>query len=129
MNDDWFWLYFAIYSLKSKIVSNDRICDHYYKCFHSKSFMKWRDLTMITFKFSKNRFILKDCKPYSKHHQHHQQHQHQQHHTTAPQATWFCSTIKKPISPVKKISSLVNKLINLRDATPIMEERKFIENY
>lgn len=64
MNDDWFWLYFAIHSLKSKIISNDKICDHYYKCFHSKSFMKWRDLTMITFKFSQNRFILKDCKPY-----------------------------------------------------------------
>ena len=29
MNDDWFWLYLGIHNLKSKIVSNDNIGDHY----------------------------------------------------------------------------------------------------
>ena len=64
MNDDWFWLYLGIHNLKSKIISNDNIGDHYFKCYHSKCFMKWRDLTMIKFKKSTSGFDFKIPKPY-----------------------------------------------------------------
>lgn len=49
MNDDWFWLFLAIHNLKSRVISNDKICDHFFKCEHNTAFKKWRDLTMVTF--------------------------------------------------------------------------------
>jgi hypothetical protein len=64
MNDDLFWLYLGIHNIKSKIISNDNIGDHYFKCSHSKSFMKWRDLTMVKFKKMTHGFEFKIPKPY-----------------------------------------------------------------
>ena len=52
LNDDWYWLYLGIYLDNSHIISNDKMCDHYYNCFHEKSFKRWRDMTQVEFNFS-----------------------------------------------------------------------------
>ena len=62
LNDDWYWLYLGIYLEKSNIVSNDKMTDHYYQCFHDKSFKRWRDMSQIEFNFIKNKIVLSDIK-------------------------------------------------------------------
>ena len=52
LNDDWYWLYLGVYLENSQIISNDKMCDHYYNCFHQKSFKRWRDMTQIEFNFN-----------------------------------------------------------------------------
>lgn len=52
LNDDWYWLYLGIYLDNSHIISNDKMCDHYYNCFHEKSFKRWRDMTQVEFNFN-----------------------------------------------------------------------------
>lgn len=54
LNDDWYWIYLGIYMTNSFIISNDKLCDHYFQCEHSKSFKRWRDLTKIGFDFNTN---------------------------------------------------------------------------
>ena len=62
LNDDWYWLYLGIYLEKAYIVSNDKMTDHYYQCFHDKSFKRWRDMSQIEFNFIKTKAILSDIK-------------------------------------------------------------------
>jgi hypothetical protein len=62
LNDDWYWLYLGIYLEKAHIISNDKMTDHYYQCFHDKSFKRWRDMSQIEFNFIKNKVILSDIK-------------------------------------------------------------------
>jgi len=62
LNDDWYWLYLGIYLAKAYIVSNDKMTDHYYQCFHDKSFKRWRDMSQIEFNFTKTKVILSDIK-------------------------------------------------------------------
>ena len=52
LNDDWYWIYLGLYMKNSFIISNDKLCDHYFKCEHSKSFKRWRDLTKLEFNFN-----------------------------------------------------------------------------
>jgi hypothetical protein len=54
LNDDWYWIYLGIYVSNSFIISNDKLCDHYFQCEHSKSFKRWRDLTKLEFEFDFN---------------------------------------------------------------------------
>ena len=58
LNDDWYWLYLGVYLEKCFIISNDRMCDHYFQCFHDKSFKRWRDMTKIEFNFNYNQIVL-----------------------------------------------------------------------
>ena len=62
LNDDWYWLYLGIYLEKAHIVSNDKMTDHYYQCFHDKSFKRWRDMSQIEFNFIKTKVVLSDIK-------------------------------------------------------------------
>ena len=62
LNDDWYWLYLGIYLEKVHIVSNDKMTDHYYQCFHDKSFKRWRDMSQIEFNFTKTKVMLSDIK-------------------------------------------------------------------
>ena len=62
LNDDWYWLYLGIYLDNSHIISNDKMCDHYYNCFHEKSFKRWRDMTQVEFNFTNNVVTLSNIK-------------------------------------------------------------------
>jgi hypothetical protein len=62
LNDDWYWLYLGVYLEHSQIISNDKMCDHYFNCCHEKSFKRWRDITQIEFNFSNNKVNLGNSK-------------------------------------------------------------------
>ena len=62
LNDDWYWLYLGVYLEKANIITNDKMCDHYYNCFHEKSFKRWRDMTQIEFNFNYNQVKLSNIK-------------------------------------------------------------------
>lgn len=49
-NDDWFWLYMAMY-LNCKIVTNDEMRDHHFLMLSSRSFARWRERNQIHFSF------------------------------------------------------------------------------
>lgn len=49
-NDDWFWLYMAMY-LNCKIVTNDEMRDHHFLMLSPRSFARWRERNQIHFSF------------------------------------------------------------------------------
>ena len=56
MNDDWFWLYAAVYSSKyvhqPLVITNDQMRDHHFQMLSQRCFLKWRERHVVRFGFS-----------------------------------------------------------------------------
>lgn len=63
LNDDWYWLYYSIYS-NAKIITNDMMCDHDYELLHQKYFKNWRSLNTISYNIIHNKVKLNVVNPY-----------------------------------------------------------------
>jgi hypothetical protein len=51
-NDDWFWLYAAIYlGGRTKVLSNDHMRDHHFNMLSTRDFQFWRERHQAFFKF------------------------------------------------------------------------------
>ena len=55
MNDDWFWLYAAIYSSQfiqqPLVITNDQMRDHHFQMLSQRCFLKWRERHVVRFGF------------------------------------------------------------------------------
>ena len=56
MNDDWFWLYAAVYSSQfvrqPLVITNDQMRDHHFQMLSQRCFLKWRERHVVRFGFS-----------------------------------------------------------------------------
>ena len=55
MNDDWFWLWCAVWSSRFVtqpfVITNDQMRDHHFQMLSSKHFLKWRERHVVRFGF------------------------------------------------------------------------------
>ena len=56
MNDDWFWLYAAVWSgglvHQPLVVTNDHMRDHHFQMLSQRCFLKWRERHVVNFGFA-----------------------------------------------------------------------------
>uniref|UniRef100_A0A7S2SKI7 Uncharacterized protein n=1 Tax=Rhizochromulina marina TaxID=1034831 RepID=A0A7S2SKI7_9STRA len=50
-NDDWFWLYAAVWLENVQVVTNDEMRDHHFRMLSHRSFQRWKERHQIHYEF------------------------------------------------------------------------------
>jgi hypothetical protein len=100
MSDDWFFLYGAFLTRKSKIVTNDKLRDHIFKISEKtlidNTLSKWIERSIINYEFNSNSFSLESLKlNYPKEYSVRIQKVNNIWHFPIKDNKWFCQGIKK----------------------------------
>jgi hypothetical protein len=52
-NDDWYWLYAAIFfGARTLVVTNDEMRDHHFQMLHLRSFVRWKERHQVRYELS-----------------------------------------------------------------------------
>ena len=100
MSDDWFFLYGALLTKKSKIVTNDKLRDHVFKISErsliDNTLSKWIERSIINYEFNSNSFLIESLKlKYPQKYSNRIQKLNNIWHFPINDNKWFCQGLKK----------------------------------